>query len=83
MICCLLLQDEECLRPGEATDLSFLEKLEEKVGDHAHFVTYAFMLCILPQRELFPSLTRNRVLGREQFCFVLEKIKQPVCCLPL
>lgn len=22
--------DEECLRPGEATDLSFLEKLEEK-----------------------------------------------------
>ncbi|KAJ7416152.1 Unconventional myosin-Ih [Willisornis vidua] len=38
----LLFQDEECLRPGEATDLSFLEKLEEKVGDHAHFVTYAF-----------------------------------------
>uniref|UniRef100_A0A8C8S3V4 Myosin IH n=1 Tax=Pelusios castaneus TaxID=367368 RepID=A0A8C8S3V4_9SAUR len=31
--------DEECLRPGEATDLSFLEKLEEKVGDHAHFLT--------------------------------------------
>ncbi|KAM6422890.1 unconventional myosin-Ih isoform 1-T1 [Liasis olivaceus] len=31
--------DEECLRPGEATDLSFLEKLEEKVGDHPHFVT--------------------------------------------
>nr|XP_032661317.1 unconventional myosin-Ih [Chelonoidis abingdonii] len=31
--------DEECLRPGEATDLSFLEKLEEKVGDHAHFQT--------------------------------------------
>ncbi|KAM9118579.1 unconventional myosin-Ih [Pangshura tecta] len=31
--------DEECLRPGEATDLSFLDKLEEKVGDHAHFLT--------------------------------------------
>uniref|UniRef100_A0ABM5F1L6 Unconventional myosin-Ih isoform X1 n=2 Tax=Pogona vitticeps TaxID=103695 RepID=A0ABM5F1L6_9SAUR len=31
--------DEECLRPGEATDLSFLEKLEEKVGNHAHFLT--------------------------------------------
>ncbi|GAB0197084.1 unconventional myosin-Ih [Grus japonensis] len=39
VIWCLLFQDEECLRPGEATDLSFLEKLEEKVGDHAHFVT--------------------------------------------
>ncbi|XP_061458268.1 unconventional myosin-Ih isoform X2 [Rhineura floridana] len=31
--------DEECLRPGEATDLSFLEKLEDKVGNHAHFLT--------------------------------------------
>ncbi|KAL8180013.1 UNVERIFIED_CONTAM: Unconventional myosin-Ih, partial [Gekko kuhli] len=33
------IEDEECLRPGEATDLSFLEKLEEKVGHHAHFLT--------------------------------------------
>ncbi|XP_023589424.1 unconventional myosin-Ih [Trichechus manatus latirostris] len=32
--------DEECIRPGPATDLSFLEKLEEKVGKHAHFQTY-------------------------------------------
>ncbi|KAF6082177.1 myosin IH [Phyllostomus discolor] len=31
--------DEECMRPGPATDLSFLEKLEEKVGKHAHFQT--------------------------------------------
>ncbi|KAM5189838.1 unconventional myosin-Ih isoform 2-T2 [Callospermophilus lateralis] len=31
--------DEECIRPGPATDLSFLEKLEEKVGEHAHFQT--------------------------------------------
>uniref|UniRef100_A0A8C6QMF2 Myosin 1H n=1 Tax=Nannospalax galili TaxID=1026970 RepID=A0A8C6QMF2_NANGA len=31
--------DEECIRPGPATDLSFLEKLEEKVGGHAHFQT--------------------------------------------
>ncbi|XP_044541399.1 unconventional myosin-Ih [Gracilinanus agilis] len=31
--------DEECLRPGTPTDLSFLEKLEEKVGKHAHFQT--------------------------------------------
>ncbi|XP_055003295.1 unconventional myosin-Ih [Sorex araneus] len=31
--------DEECIRPGPATDLSFLEKLEEKVGRHAHFQT--------------------------------------------
>ncbi|KAJ3605608.1 hypothetical protein NHX12_027653 [Muraenolepis orangiensis] len=32
--------DEECLRPGEATDLTFLEKLEEKIGGHPHFVTH-------------------------------------------
>uniref|UniRef100_G1SGV3 Myosin IH n=1 Tax=Oryctolagus cuniculus TaxID=9986 RepID=G1SGV3_RABIT len=33
------IEDEECIRPGHATDLSFLEKLEEKVGKHAHFQT--------------------------------------------
>ncbi|XP_005869853.1 PREDICTED: unconventional myosin-Ih [Myotis brandtii] len=32
--------DEECIRPGPASDLSFLEKLEEKVGKHAHFQTF-------------------------------------------
>lgn len=33
------VQDEECLLPGEATDLTFLEKMEEKIGGHPHFVT--------------------------------------------
>lgn len=32
-------QDEECLRPGDATDLTFLERLEEKMGNHPHFVS--------------------------------------------
>ncbi|XP_071755900.1 unconventional myosin-Ih [Centroberyx gerrardi] len=32
--------DEECLRPGDATDLTFLERLEEKMGSHPHFVTH-------------------------------------------
>ncbi|KAM9857812.1 unconventional myosin-Ih [Aulostomus maculatus] len=32
--------DEECLRPGEATDLTFLERLEEKMANHPHFVTH-------------------------------------------
>nr|XP_049618588.1 unconventional myosin-Ih [Syngnathus scovelli] len=32
--------DEECLRPGEATDLTFLERLEEKMGNHPHFVSH-------------------------------------------
>ncbi|XP_053181207.1 unconventional myosin-Ih [Scomber japonicus] len=32
--------DEECLRPGETTDLTFLERLEDKMGNHPHFVTH-------------------------------------------
>ncbi|XP_068190272.1 unconventional myosin-Ih isoform X1 [Antennarius striatus] len=34
------LLDEECLRPGDATDLTLLEKMEEKIGGHPHFVTH-------------------------------------------
>uniref|UniRef100_A0A8C4NWI6 Myosin IHb n=1 Tax=Dicentrarchus labrax TaxID=13489 RepID=A0A8C4NWI6_DICLA len=34
------LLDEECLRPGEATDLTLLEKMEETIGGHPHFVTH-------------------------------------------
>uniref|UniRef100_A0A8P4GMI3 Myosin IHa n=1 Tax=Dicentrarchus labrax TaxID=13489 RepID=A0A8P4GMI3_DICLA len=30
--------DEECLRPGDATDLTFLERLEDKMGNHPHFL---------------------------------------------
>ncbi|KFO75857.1 Unconventional myosin-Ih, partial [Cuculus canorus] len=70
--------DEECLRPGEATDLSFLEKLEEKVGDHAHFVTYAFTLCILSQTISYPEKSiREGTIS----CFVLKKIKHLIRCL--
>ncbi|XP_054905098.1 unconventional myosin-Ih [Poeciliopsis prolifica] len=32
--------DEECLRPGDATDLTFLERLEQKMSNHPHFVTH-------------------------------------------
>lgn len=34
-----LFQDEECLRPGETCDISFLEKLEDTLGGHPHFIT--------------------------------------------
>ncbi|XP_058473357.1 unconventional myosin-Ih isoform X2 [Solea solea] len=34
------LLDEECLLPGEATDLTFLDKMEQKIGGHPHFVTH-------------------------------------------
>uniref|UniRef100_A0A670J857 Myosin IH n=1 Tax=Podarcis muralis TaxID=64176 RepID=A0A670J857_PODMU len=74
--------DEECLRPGEATDLSFLEKLEEKVGDHAHFVT----------RKLADQKTRKSIdwvdfrllhyAGEVTYCTVGEKTRaQPLLVL--
>ncbi|KAK2166168.1 hypothetical protein LSH36_41g12014 [Paralvinella palmiformis] len=34
------IEDEECLRPGNATDGSFLEKLSVKLGGHPHFLSY-------------------------------------------
>ncbi|XP_076024594.1 unconventional myosin-Ic-like [Genypterus blacodes] len=48
--------NEECLRPGETGDVSFLEKLEDTLGGHAHFVTH----------KLANGKTR-RVMSREEF----------------
>nr|XP_039269544.1 unconventional myosin-Ia-like isoform X1 [Styela clava] len=33
----LSMLDEECLRPGEATDMTFLSKLHDTCGSHTHF----------------------------------------------
>ncbi|XP_076867394.1 unconventional myosin-Ih [Brachyhypopomus gauderio] len=51
--------DEECLRPGGATDLTFLEKLEAKLSGHPHFVTH----------KLADQKTR-KTLGRGDFRLV-------------
>ncbi|XP_036392066.1 myosin Ic, paralog b isoform X1 [Megalops cyprinoides] len=48
--------DEECLRPGDASDITFLEKLEDTLGGHAHFVTH----------KLADGKTR-KAMGREEF----------------
>ncbi|XP_036820616.1 unconventional myosin-Ic isoform X2 [Oncorhynchus mykiss] len=48
--------DEECLRPGDASDITFLEKLENTVGGHAHLTTH----------KLTDGKTR-KVMGREEF----------------
>uniref|UniRef100_A0A671NAB0 Unconventional myosin-Ic n=1 Tax=Sinocyclocheilus anshuiensis TaxID=1608454 RepID=A0A671NAB0_9TELE len=48
--------DEECLRPGDASDITFLEKLENTVGGHAHFLTH----------KLADGKTR-KIMGREEF----------------
>ncbi|XP_078362990.1 unconventional myosin-Ic-like [Oculina patagonica] len=38
IIACL---DEECLRPGDVSDMTFLDKMEKTIGEHAHFVSHA------------------------------------------
>ncbi|CAG02935.1 unnamed protein product [Tetraodon nigroviridis] len=48
--------NEECLRPGETCDVTFLEKLEDTLGNHPHFITH----------KLANGKTR-RVLSREEF----------------
>ncbi|XP_053130896.1 unconventional myosin-Ic isoform X1 [Hemicordylus capensis] len=48
--------DEECLRPGDATDMTFLEKLEGTIKKHPHFLTH----------KLADAKTRKS-LGREEF----------------
>ncbi len=34
----IALMDEECLRPGEATDLTLLGKLNERLASHPHYI---------------------------------------------
>ena len=36
----IAILDEECLRPGDATDMTFLQKLESILGSHPHFDTH-------------------------------------------
>ncbi|KAK3527042.1 hypothetical protein QTP86_008670, partial [Hemibagrus guttatus] len=52
----IAILDEECLRPGDASDITFLEKLEDRLGGHAHFVTH----------KLANGKIRKAV-GREEF----------------
>lgn len=34
----IALMDEECLRPGDATDLTLLEKMNERLTSHPHYI---------------------------------------------
>ena len=36
----IALLDEECLRPGNTSDATFLTKLSSTLGSHAHFVSH-------------------------------------------
>ncbi|CAH2095894.1 unnamed protein product [Euphydryas editha] len=51
--------DDECLRPGDATDLSFLEKLSQRLDGHAHYKSH----------QKVDSKTQ-KLMGRDEFCLV-------------
>ncbi|CAK1580610.1 unnamed protein product [Parnassius mnemosyne] len=51
--------DDECLRPGDATDASFLEKLSQHLDGHAHYKSH----------RKVDSKTQ-KLMGRDEFCLV-------------
>ncbi|XP_058458353.1 unconventional myosin IC [Malaya genurostris] len=55
----IALMDEECLRPGDPTDLSFLRKMNDNLGDHAHYICHSRA-----------STTVQKTLGRDEFRLV-------------
>ena len=36
----IALMDEECLRPGEATDKTLLVKMNDRLSDHKHYFSF-------------------------------------------
>jgi len=46
--------DEECLRPGEPTDKSFLVKMNENLSNHNHYISHK-----KAAKDLQKSMTRE------------------------
>lgn len=51
--------DEECLRPGEPTDFTFLEKLTAQLADHPHYICHEKA-----------STQIKKTMGRDEFRLV-------------
>lgn len=52
----IALMDEECLRPGDPTDLSFLAKMTNQLGNHPHYLCH--------NRA---SVAVQKIMGRDEF----------------
>ena len=46
--------DEECLRPGDTSDLSFLHKMDEALSGHQHYISHK-----VASGDVRKSLTRD------------------------
>ncbi|XP_015522437.2 unconventional myosin IC isoform X1 [Neodiprion pinetum] len=55
----IALLDEECLRPGEPTDLSFLEKLHTHLSNHEHYISH-----------MKSDIQTQKIMGRDEFRLV-------------
>ncbi|XP_033231321.1 unconventional myosin IC isoform X2 [Belonocnema kinseyi] len=53
------LMDEECLRPGDPTDLSFLEKLNSNLSSHPHYISH-----------MKADIQTQKIMGRDEFRLV-------------
>lgn len=51
--------DEECLRPGDPTDITFLAKLTDRLSDHPHYICH----------EKAPTQVQ-KIMGRDEFRLV-------------
>ncbi len=51
--------DEECLRPGEVSDATFLSKLVAAIGQHKHFTSHEVM-----------KYEERKTINRDQFRLV-------------
>lgn len=53
------LMDEECLRPGDPTDMSFLEKLNSNLNSHPHYISH-----------MKADIQTQKTMGRDEFRLV-------------
>lgn len=53
----IALMDEECLRPGDATDITFLDKMNDRLASHPHYIFNSSRA----------SLQIQKLVGRNEF----------------
>ncbi|KAJ2949317.1 hypothetical protein O0L34_g6270 [Tuta absoluta] len=53
------IMDDECLRPGDANDISFLEKMSQQLDGHPHYKSH---------RKV--DTRTQKLMGRDEFCLV-------------
>ncbi|KAK9881585.1 hypothetical protein WA026_016457 [Henosepilachna vigintioctopunctata] len=53
------LMDEECLRPGDSSDLTLLAKLDKRLDSHSHYISHKKA-----------DSKMQKIMGRDEFCLI-------------